>query len=258
MRHAYFRREGRLYHPDRTARGPWNPDQQSGLAVQGVLVHAIETTPSAAPMRIARLTVDFLGAVLMRPTEARVRILRDGEGLQTVEASLWVEGEMAATATGLRVSRGEDPPASSPPLSYPDPEAAPRVPVTKYFDAGHPLETRVIRKAGAEGGPGVFWSRFNSVFLEGEPNSPVTRACMAADIASAPAAPPALKGWRNPNADLSLYLAREPRGDWLLCAAHTDVAAEGFAVLRSTLADADGVFGYGRQTLMLSPARPPA
>src|SRR5690606_19197428 len=169
MSHAYFQRDGALLVPDKTARSPWSRDHQSGLAIAGHLALALEAAPAAQPMRIARLSVDFLGAVLMKPTESRVRILRDGKRMQILEASLWVDGAMAATATALRLSHGEGPCVASPPLPYPGPEDAPRKPVTPYFDAGHPLETRVISRATPEGGQGVFWSRFNTSFVAGEP-----------------------------------------------------------------------------------------
>ena len=255
MSHAYFRRDGELLVPDRTVRGPWNPDQQSGLAIAGHLARAIEAMPSPAPMRTARLTVDFLGAVLMRPTAAETRIVRDGKRLQIVEASLWVDDAMAAVATGVRLAESEGPAVAALGLPWPGPEDAPRVPVAPYFDAGHPLETRVIQRATAEGAPGVFWSRFNTAFVEGEPTSPLIRACMAADIATGAVATAATRGWRYPNADLSLYLAREPQGAWLLAEAHMDIASEGVAMTRSTLADETGVFGYSRQTLVLSRPR---
>src|SRR5262245_60190492 len=102
--HAYFTRDGGVFTPDRTARGPWNRDYQSGLAIMGLLTHAIESTPAPVPMRVARLTADFLGAVLMRPTEPQVRVLREGKRMQVIEASLRVEGQIAAVATGLRLS----------------------------------------------------------------------------------------------------------------------------------------------------------
>ena len=252
MSHAYFQRQGELFVPDKTARSPWSRDQQSGLAIAGLLARAIENAPCAVPMRMARLTVDFLGAVLMKPTEARVRVLREGRRMQVVEASLWVDGAMAASATGLRLADSEAPAALAPPHGFPGPEASPRVPITPYFDAGHPLETRVIQRAAPEGAPGVFWSRFNTAFIEGEPTSAVVRACMAADIATGTASTKATRGWRIPNADLSLYFAREPVGDWLLAMAQMDVAEQGVAMTRSTLADETGVFGFARQTLVLS------
>jgi hypothetical protein len=252
MTHAYFRRDGRLFVPDRSARGPWNPDHQSGLAIAGLLALAIESTPAAGPMRVARLTIDFLGPVLMRPTEARARVLREGRRQQVIEAELVVEDVVVATATGVRLSEIEGPLAESGPLDYPGPEAAPRVPVTKYFDAGHPLETRVVQPATAEGQPGVFWARFNTQFVEGEPTSPVIRACMTGDLATGAAVTPQMRGWRYPNTDLSIYFARAPRGDWQLCVANMDVATGGGALTRTTLADETGVFGYGRQALVLS------
>jgi hypothetical protein len=172
--------------------------------------------------------------------------------MQILEASLWVDGAMAATATALRLSHGEGPCVAPPPLPYPGPEDAPRKPVTPYFDAGHPLETRVISRATPEGGQGVFWSRFNTSFVAGEPTSPLIRAAMAADIATGVASTSATRGWKYPNADLSLYFAREPKGDWLLAIAQMDIADEGVGMTRSTLADEDGVFGYARQTLVMS------
>lgn len=256
MTHVYFRREGGLCIPDRSARGPWNSEHQSGLAIVGLLARAIEHTHSVVPMRVARLTVDFLGAVLMKPTEVRAEILRDGKRMQVVAASLWVDGAMAASATGLRVCEGEGPNAPTDAHGFPTPEDAPRVPVTPYFDAGHPLETRVVQKANLDGAPGAFWSRFNTTFMEGEGTSPVIRACMAADIAAGAATTAATRGWRFPNADLSLYFAREPKGDWLLAVANMDIANEGVALMRSMLADETGSFGYARQTLVLSRQKP--
>src|SRR6202020_2023766 len=100
-------------------------------------------------------------------------IVRDGKRMQVVEASLWVEGAMAAKATGLRLAAdGEGPSAPAPPHGYPSPEESPRVPVARYFDAGHPLETRVLQRATPEGAAGVFWSRFNSAFTAGAPTPP--------------------------------------------------------------------------------------
>jgi len=254
MTHAYFRQEGELLVPDRTVRSPWNPDHQSGIAVAGQLARAIERAAAAGPMRIARLTVDFLGAVLMRPTAAQVELVRDGPDVQLVEAALWVDSAIAAKATAVRVPAAEAPPPAGPPLPYVSPEAAPREGVTRYFGEGHPLETRVVQRPDADGGPGVFWARFNSAFVAGEPTSAVVRACMIADIASGAAAGPSMRDWRMPNADLSVYFAREPQGDWLLATTQIDVADQGVAATRSTLADAGGVFGYARQMLILSRA----
>jgi hypothetical protein len=258
MTHAYFELDGGLYHPHKTARSPWSREQQSGLAVAGLLARAIENTPSAEPMRMARLTVDILGAAPMGPTDARAEIIRDGRRMQVVEASLVIGGDLAAKATGLRVADHPGPAAAALVLDYPGPEAAPRTPITPYFDAGHPLETRLVHRATFGQTPGVFWSRFNSQLVAGETASPVVRACMCADIASGPASGGLSRDWRFPNADLSLYFAREPVGDWILGVSRIDVGADGVGLTQSTLADQTGVFGYARQTLVFSRQKAPA
>jgi acyl-CoA thioesterase len=178
--------------------------------------------------------------------------------MQVVEAWLVVDGEAAAKATGLRVWDHDGPSAPPPRLSYPSPEEAPRTPIVSYFDAGHPFETRVVSRGGREGGPGVFWSRFNSQLIAGETASPVVRACMSADVTTGLAMPISSRAWKYPNADLSIYFARDPVGDWLLAASQVDMAAHGVGLTRTTLADETGVFGYGRQSLVISRQKVPA
>jgi len=256
MTHAYFEYVKGLYEPHKTARSPWSREQQSGLAVAGLLARVIEGAPSLAPLRIARLTVDFLGAVPMKSTEVRAEILRDGGGVQVVEAWLVVDGAPAARATGLRICEQEGPSANLPTLGFAGPGDAPFVPIAPYLDAGHPLETRIVQRATPEGAPGVCWSRFHSEFIAGESASPIIRACMCADIATGPAATASSRGWRTPNADLSLYFAREPRGEWLLGVSQMAIAADGIGLTRTTLGDEQGVYGYACQTLVFSRRTP--
>jgi hypothetical protein len=48
-------------------------------------------------------------------------------------------------------------------------------------------------------------------------------------------------------------LARPVHGEWLLLDAATQLGPDGSGLARSTLSDARGVVGSGRQTLVLSP-----
>jgi acyl-CoA thioesterase len=55
------------------------------------------------------------------------------------------------------------------------------------------------------------------------------------------------------NLDLSIQVAREPRGEWIALAARTALGQDGTGVARSTLHDADGPVGDATQTLFVAP-----
>jgi acyl-CoA thioesterase len=249
---AFFRLDGGLYHPQQTATQSWTRRHQNGSAVGGLLARAIEATPSVAPMNLARITIDMSRGTPLQPTEARVRVLRDGKRLQLVEAQLWVDGEAYASAVGLRVVDGESPAEPWPPHGLPEPEAAPRTPVTSALGEGWPMQTRIVR-GGRGPGPGAYWTSFNAELVEGEPTSPMVRAVMACDIAAGVAAG-VPRDWSFPNLDLSLHIARPPAGDWVLVEAETDQAGEGFGLVSSLLSDGEGRFGYAHQTLLYTKA----
>lgn len=63
--------------------------------------------------------------------------------------------------------------------------------------------------------------------------------------------------WTFVNGDLSVSLAREPIGDWILLAAETWVGPDGAAIACGRLADRTGSFGRVAQTLVVQRRRQP-
>jgi hypothetical protein len=253
---AFYRLENGLYHPLQPATAPWTRRHQNGSATGGLLAREIERAPMAAPLRLARITIELQRAVPLAPTEARARIVRDGKRQQLVEAELLIDGEPYASALGLRVREDDGPFEAPRPHGLPDPDSAPRNPVTSVLGEGHPMQTRVVRGTRADPGPGAYWTVFNADLVEGEAASPTVRAVMASDIASA-VANGADRGWSFPNIDLSLYLARTPAGDWILTEAETEQYGEGYGLVSSVLSDTGGPFAYAHQTLLYSRPQAP-
>jgi hypothetical protein len=256
---AFYRLQDGLYHPLQPATAPWTRKHQNGTAVGGLLTQTIERAPTAAPLRLVRVTIELQRAVPLAPTQARARarIVRDGKRQQLVEAELLVEGEPYAKAVGLRVRDGEGPYEAPAPHGLPDPESAPRTPVTSVLGEGHPMQTRVV-KGGRGPGPGAYWTRFNADLVAGETASASVRTVMACDIAAGVAngvGPEARRDWSFPNIDLSVYFARAPHGDWILTDAETEQYGAGYGLISSTLSDIDGPFGFARQTLLYAPAK---
>jgi len=250
---AFYRAEGGLYHPLQPATAPWTRKHQNGTSIGGLLTREIERAPMSAPLRLARITIELSRAVPLAPTEARARVVRDGRRQQLVEAELLVDGEAYATAVGLRVNEGEAPFEAPQPHGLPGPDEAPRTPVTSVLGEGWPMQTRVVRGARDDPGPGAYWTCFNADLVAGEAASATVRAVMACDPAAG-VSNGASRDWQFPNIDLSLYFARVPAGDWILTEAEAEQFGEGYGLISSILSDGEGRFGYAHQTLLYSKA----
>lgn len=251
---AFYRQIGEArFEPLVPATGSWNRKHQNGVAVGGLLAHAIGATPARSAMAVTRLTVDILRPVPFQAIETRVRVLRDGARMQLIDAEILADGAVVAKASAMRIRTEATPAIADLPLDLPMPEALPARPVTSVLDVGHPMETRLARGSIREAGPGAFWTTFNADLVEGLPMPPIARAAMAADVASAPSSIVERGKWSFANVDLSIYFVRPPVGDWLLCDAVTLSDGAGVGLVNTVLADRDGVFGRAHQTLFLAP-----
>jgi acyl-CoA thioesterase len=81
----------------------------------------------------------------------------------------------------------------------------------------------------------------------------VQRVLAAADSANRVSAVLDWDRWSFANVDLTVHLARPPRGEWVCVDAATQVAADGVALATSTLYDTDGQIGTGVQSLLILP-----
>lgn len=250
---AFYRQiDETLFEPLVPATGSWNRQHQNGVAVGGLLAHALEATPTRSPMATTRLTVDIMKPVPFQPIETRVRIIRDGARMQLIDAEILADGAVVARASAMRIRTEATPAAADLARDLPLPEDLPPNPVTSVLDIGHPMETRLARGSMRELGPGGFWTTFNADLVEGLPMPGLARAAMAADVASAPSTIVERGKWSFANVDLSLYLTRAPIGDWMLCDAATLSDGAGVGLVNTILADRTGVFGRAHQTLFLA------
>ncbi|MDQ3936921.1 MAG: thioesterase family protein, partial [Actinomycetota bacterium] len=102
-------------------------------------------------------------------------------------------------------------------------------------------------------GPAAAWLRLRVPLVEGEEPSPAQRAAAAADFGNGVSA---VLDWTEHvfiNADLTVHLVREPRGEWVGLDARTVVEADGIGLSESVLHDADGPMGSAAQSLLVGP-----
>jgi hypothetical protein len=239
------------------ARGAWDEGHAHGGAPAALLTRAVESLALGREQRVAALGFAFLGPVPLGRLEVATRIEKEGRRQSVVTASLRAGGRVALTlrAMLLRRARIELPPASRPSLA--GPEAAvgrESLHTPPQVTAFHPdaVELRLLEPAqGPLPGEAEAWLRLRLPLVAGEPPSPAQRAAAAADFGSGLTRPLPRDRYVYMNCDLSLSLAREPRGEWIGLRAKTLVDGSGAGVTSSELHDLEGPCGSALQTLFV-------
>jgi hypothetical protein len=244
--------------PTEVARGPWDPDAQHGGAPAALIARAIERAASPVPMDVVRITYELLRPVPLTPLDLRTRVLRDGKRVQLVEASLHAGEQQVVRAVALRI-RAEDvavpapddpdpprSPADSAPISMP---AFERGPAMFARDA---MEIRFATGAFADVGPAFAWFRLRVPLVAGETPSPLQRLAAAGDFGNGIAAAVPWSTHLFINPDLTLYVERLPRGEWVGLDARTRLGEAGAGVSDSVLCDEHGRVGRAQQALYVA------
>src|SRR5437870_9897899 len=143
--------------------GPWSADAQHGGPPSALLARAFERLEADPDQRLARLTVEILRPVPVRPVTVTARVVRPGRRVALLEGSLQVDGEEFLLARGWRIGRPVTPTpvngarAGSPPL----PKAAPPPAWEGAFADGYMRAIEVRQTSGtfAGPGPGAAWLR---------------------------------------------------------------------------------------------------
>jgi hypothetical protein len=253
---SVFRVEGDAVAVSPFAAGPWNTSMQHGGAPASLAVWAAERVPSLAPMRVARLTVDLLRPVPVAPLKLRSDVLREGKKIQLIAVHLEHEGTEVARANVLRVRRGGEEFAEVEHTDAIDvvmPEAAPdgRAPERSAQSFGAGFTLRSVHGEFGKPGPAAIWFRHNRIFVAGHGDSPAMRAAAVADFSNGISSELDFAKWTFINADLSVFLAREPVGEWILLNAQTWLGNDGGGMAAARLADRKGYFGRAVQNLVV-------
>jgi hypothetical protein len=259
MADALFLRDGESFVPTELARGPWSPDALHGGPVAALLAGLCEARPQAVPMQPARLSVELLSPVPLRPLRAEARVLRGGRKVQLAQASLLGSSRELARATLLCVRRAELP---LPDASFggsatlpPGPETVPRTRpawdagVSAYHTDG--VEHRVVRGVWGRPGPCTDWIRLRVPVVAGETPSPLQRTAAAADFGNGISSALPFGEWRFINPDLTIHLQRLPEGEWVCLDAVTWPEGQGLGLAESELFDESGRVGRSLQSLLL-------
>ena len=253
---SIFTRDGDLFVPAGHARGPWDPGAMHGGAPAALLAAAIEGAGDG--MRVARLTIEFLGQVPLAPLSVEAEITRPGRRIQVAEASLSAGGKVVCRARASLIRDGEVdglPGDDRPPIDRLPGELEPAV---IEGLSGEGFGTTAMELRFAEGtfnapGPATGWFRLKRPMVEGEEPSPLQRTVAAADFGNGISRLLDWSRWLFVNTDLTVHLHREAAGEWIALRSRTTLDANGSGVATSTLYDERGPIGVAAQSLYVAP-----
>lgn len=253
---AVYRVDGNRVLTRPHAAGPWDVTMQHGGAPSSLVAWAAERIPSPQPMRIARVTVDLMRPVPVAPLTIESEVVREGRKIQLCAVRLLADGVEVVRASILKI-RAQAVALSAisaeQPLDVPGPEAGREEEPMGSNNFVRGVTLRAVRGGFGELGPGAIWFRANRPIVEGAPISQAMRATLSADFSNGVSAVLDFSKWIFINADLTVTLAREPVGDWILLNSEMTLGPDGAGLAVSRLGDAHGYFGRAVQCLVVEP-----
>jgi hypothetical protein len=193
--------------------------------------------------------------VPLKPLTLETQVLREGRKIQLCAVRLCADGVLVVAATVLKVRLQHEtlpPDVSGPPVQLPSPAQSPEDPAqfsNSPFVRG--MSLRAARGQFGVRGPGAIWYRIERALIEGEAVSQAVRAIVAADFCNGTSAALDFRDWTLLNADLTVSMAREPVGEWILLEAESWIGPDGAGLSMARLADERGHFGRCVQSLVV-------
>jgi Acyl-CoA thioesterase C-terminal domain/Acyl-CoA thioesterase N-terminal domain len=215
-----------------------------GRLLAGLVARAVEGAGDDPALRVVRLTVDMFRSPPMSALHVATRVVRDGRRVRVVDVSIRSTDVELARASALLLRTGPHPGGMmwrAPEWDAPLPDTLPSP------DDGGSLggwDVRLLTPGGFwTSARKRLWSRDRWQLVAGEEPSPVVRAALAADLPN-PLANSSSEGLQFINADLTLFLSRPPRSEWIGLEVADHLGHDGVAVGTCTLYDTSGAIGW--------------
>jgi hypothetical protein len=254
---SLFTRKGSAFEPTDLTRGPWDPDAQHGGAPAALIAGELERVGDGRPF--ARIALHLMKPVPLVPLTLETEVVRDGRRARRVRADLKAGDEVVCFAYALQLQGGDEPvpeiPLSARVERGPDEGAvAPRFTDYSMF-GGDAVEVRFVAGGFAQPGPATAWFRLMVPVVDDEPVTPLQRAMAAADFGNGISAALSWEQFTFVNPELTVFLLREPEGEWIANDAVTAIDPGGIGLADATLHDAHGPFARALQSLYVAARR---
>jgi hypothetical protein len=239
--------------------GPWDPGFQHAGPPAALLAREAERVSGIVGGQTVRLAYDILGPVPVGPVRVRASVVRPGRRIELIEAVLDDGTDRPLMRLiAWRMRAGDDSfAATAAPHPAPAGVEESRAESAAFFTeevAYHrALDWRFAAGSFNSPGPAAAWTRPATALVDGEPMTPLEHLLVMTDAASGISAALDWTTATFANVDLTVSLARPPRGEWLGMDAATHFGGAGAAQCFAVLFDADGAIGRSAQALFVEP-----
>jgi hypothetical protein len=280
------------FEPTEATTSPWDTRAQHGGPPTALLASCLDDAFGRPDLRVARISMDFLGPVPRTPSRVQTELLRPGRRTQLSEAGLWAGDRRVAVARVWHLATGPGPGAHetdpAPGNSVPGPaegdasggpgpagdagvpEDEPALPAglpgpqpQTFFDGvkdwgyGEATEWRTVSGGyTAVTGAADVWTRVRIPLVAGRPLNGLARFAIVADSANGLSAPLSFTEWLFIPPGVTMHLHRYPAGEWVRLTASSDPGRHGIGLTEGTLSDAVGRCGIVTQPLLVAPRTP--
>lgn len=245
--------EGR-YEPTYATESPWDSAAQHGGPPTALLGHLVRSFDPRPDFRLARITVEFLGAVPRQPLDSVVRLVRPGKRIRMLEAELTVDGRQVALARAWEiVTNGNPTEQPGLPADIPPPQPQKFFAGFDRWGYGEAIDWRWIHGSLIDLGPAAVWTRSRIALVAGEPLQPLDRVLLTADAANGISGVLPLDGWLFIPPAATITVHRHPQDEWVSIDATTIVSGDGVGSTTGVLGDRYGDLGSVTQPLLVTP-----
>jgi Thioesterase-like superfamily len=254
--HAVFEVRDGGFVATELASGPWDRNAQIGGAPAGLLARAFELLPVPEGLILGRLTYDFIRPAPIGPVSVQAEVARPGRRVQLLEGAMLADGVEVVRARALRVHRALAGASAPAPVALPlGPDAGRTGELPGLHRPRFATDANEVRfvAGGFGGGPGTAWFRLTRPLVGGEQATPIQRLAAAADFGAGLSGTLPREHYLFINVDLTLYVEREPVGEWICLESATRIAADGIGLAESVLYDSRGRVGRATQALLVAP-----
>lgn len=219
-------------------------------------MRAFEGVPAPEGLSLARVTYEFMRPAPIGPVEIRAEVTRPGGRVQLLEGSIAADGVEVVRARALRVRRAQ---AGEAGAGHAAPPPGPEIGRALEFEFPHrpmfvPDAVEIRFVAGSWGqGPCTAWFHLRAPLVAEETPSPLQHLAAAGDFGNGISATLSWDDYLFINPDLTLYIEREPVGEWICLESQTRIQDGGIGIAESVLYDLHGRVGRATQALLVAP-----
>lgn len=255
---GFFSVDGDTLVPAAFATSPWGPVLH-GRLIGGLTARAAEQARAADPgLACSRLTVDLFRSVPLAPVRVSTKTVRQGRRIAVLDVTVEQGDGPVGQGRAMLLRRSAQPEGTFRPVAAWDAPAPPLLgPPEPRPSRGWSAPWELWRAGGTgDGLTGGLWMRDTHPLVTGEELTPLVRLAMAADLAS-PVSHYSDLGLSFINADYTVYLGREPRGEYVGIEPSGHISEQGVAAGRCVVHDLHGPVGFVTTGAVANPAMGP-